>query len=522
MAARLQSGCPLRYRIESGSRVPVYGCVVAGSLLVALWSYYIDPVINEDGVRYVMTANAFAEGNFQDGLAWYKWPFYPLMLAVISKITPLPAEYAALIFGAAMRAVGGIAFIRLSEMLGADKTQVWLAGFVYLFYPGLNEIQSMIMRDIPYIACFLWMMVFFVQTWQRPNNRGLAAFLLTGLLATIFRIEGMVYLGIILFWMLVSGRYTPAWLTRKLAISAALVLLALLGYATLYWLYDGRISVARELVPKIWLPPKTELLGYIDNLAPGMWRSALEKGLYPAAVMLPFAKAIFNFLEILTLGYVLILMAGMFVRPWLDRQTPGFKQAWQCWKIIVVINILILAAFAALRFLYNDRYPLTLSVMTMLLVPFAVTALCRSGRIAGRMSRKTKAVCAATGFVLLINSLEGLDRFTSKHHLREAGTWIRQQTGDDYHRFRIYSNNRILDYYAGQDVFLPHRHYLGAIANPETLKDRMDLIAIRADRSGLDGYYQRILSRIGESPAMTFEGRKGDRVDIFDFREKQP
>ncbi len=199
----------------------------------------------------------------------------------------------------------------------------------------------------------------------------------------------------------------------------------------------------------------------------------------------------------------------------MDKQTPGFKQTWQCWKLIVVINILILIAFATLRFLYNDRYPLTLSVMTMLLVPFAVTALCRAGRF-------RKAVCIATAFVLLINSLEGLDRFTSKHHLREAGTWIRQQTGDDYHRFRIYSNNRILDYYAGQDVFLTHWHYLGPIPNPETLKDRMDLIVIRAGRSDLDGYYQRVISLIGEPPAMTFEGHKGDRVDIFDFREKQP
>ncbi len=311
----------MQYKIEQGGLIPVYSCVVVGCLLIALWSYYIDPVINEDGVRYVLTANAFAAGNFQDGLTWYKWPFYPLLLAVLSKITPLSAEYAALIFGAIMRAVGGVAFIRLSEKLGADKIQIWLAGFVYLFYPGLNEIQSMIMRDIPYIACFLWMVVFFVQAWQRPNNRDLIALVLTGLLATIFRVEGMVYLGVILFWMLVSGRYTPPWLTRKLAVAAGLVILALFSYVVLYWLYDGRMTVARELIPKIWLPPKTELLGYIDSLAPGIWRSALEKALYPAAVMLPLAKAVFNFLEILTAGYFLVLVAGFSSgRGWTSRR----------------------------------------------------------------------------------------------------------------------------------------------------------------------------------------------------------
>ncbi len=510
--------------VEQGNRMPVYGCVVVGSLIIALWSYYIDPVINEDGIRYVMTANAFMAGNFQDGLAWYKWPFYPMLLAGISKITPLPTEYIALIFGAIMRAVGGIAFIRISEKLGADKTQIWLAGFVYLFYPGLNEIQSMIMRDIPYIACFLWMVVFFVQVWQHPNNRDLTALILTGLLAAFFRVEGIVYLGIILFWMLLSGRYTPAWLTRKLVVAVGLALLALFAYVILYWLYDGKIAVAREWLPKIWLPPKAELTSYIDSLAPGVWRSALTTGFYPVVAILPFAKAVFNFLEILTVGYFLVLIAGWFARPWLHRQTPGFERTWQCWEIIVTINILILMAFAALRFLYNDRYPLTLSVMTMLLVPFAVTALCRVGKSLqeGKMSGKAKVVCVVTGLVLLINSLEGLDRFTTKRHIKEAGIWLGQQTGDDYHRFRIYSNNRILDYYAGQNIFLTRWHYIGPIANPETLKERMDLIAIRAGRSDRSGYYQRIISSIGESPVMTFEGHKGDRVDIFDLREKQP
>ena len=237
--------------------------------------------------------------------------------------------------------------------------------------------------------------------------------------------------------------------------------------------------------------------------------------------MLPFAKAVFNFLELLTVGYVLILVAGLFVRPWMDKQAPGFEPVWQCWKIVVVINSLILIAFAALRFLYNDRYPLTLSVMTMLLVPFAVTALC--GATAGKMTRKTWMVCIATGLVLLINSLEGLDRFTAKHHLREAGTWIRQQSGGDYHRFRIwiYTNDRILDYYAGQNVYLPTWHYRGAISSHETLKDRVDLIAIHVGRGDVNGYYQYILSLLGETPDMTFANRKGDRVAIFDFRKKQ-
>ena len=510
----------MQHKVEPVNRAPLYGCVVAGSLLVALWSYYIDPVINTDGILYVLTANAFIDGNFQEGFSWYKWPFYPLILAAISKITPLTTESSALIFGAVMRAVGGIAFIKLSEKLGADQTRLWLAGFVYLFYPGLNEVQSKITRDIPYIACFLWMVVFFVQAWQRPNQRDLIAVILTGLLATAFRVEGMVYLGIILFCMLISSRYTPAWLTRKLAVFAALVFLSLLVQVALYWLYDGSIAVAREWLLKIWLPPRTELLNYIGTLAPGIWRSALEQGLYPAAAVLPFAKAIFNFLEVLTLGYLLILVAGLLVRPWLDRQTSGSEQAWQCWKIVVVINILILIVFAALRFLYNDRYPLTLSVMTMLLVPFAVTALCRI--TAGKMSRKTRMVWVATGLVLLVNSLEGLDRFTSKHHLREAGNWIRQQSGGDYNRFRFYTNNNILDYYAGQGVFRSHWNYRAAIANPETLKDRVDLIAIRAGRSDVNGYYQHVLSLIGETPDMTFENRKGDRVEIFDFRKKQP
>ena len=102
----------------------------------------------------------------------------------------------------------------------------------------------------------------------------------------------------------------------------------------------------------------------------------------------------------------------------------------------------------------------------------------------------------------------------------KPGTGSGNNPGEIITGFRFYTNNNILDYYAGQKVFRSHWNYRAAIANPETLKNRVDLIAIRAGRSDVNGYYQHILSLIGETPDMIFENRKGDRVEIFDFRKK--
>lgn len=494
------------HSLKLNNLVPVYACITVGSLIIAVWTGYIDPVINPDGVIYVLTANTFLSGNFQDGFVYYKWPLYPLTIAAISKIIHLPAEYSALLFNAVMRAVGGMAFIKLSEKLGADRVQLWLAGFVYLFFPGLNEAQSMIIRDFAYLACFLWMVVFFVQYCTRPNSRDLAAFVIMGLLATAYRIEGMIYLGVILIWILIFSQHASRWLNRKLAGIATLIILSVLAYGALYWMYGGKVSV-------FWQALQTVL------------QSILEKESPFTMALTTIVKAVFNFAEVLTVGYALILIAGWFVRPWMDGQSPGHKQVFQAWKIVVFINLFVLILFTlvffgVLKFSFTDRYPLSLALMIMLFVPFAITALCRTAQ--GKTDWKTRIACIATGFVLLINSVEGLDRFTSKHHLRDAGTWVRQQSGGDYRKSRIYSNDRIVDYYAGQHAVRYssyYSYYNRRAFNPVKVREKLQFLVLNLDKYDKPQAFANIRSQIGREPDRIFENSKGDKVLVYDFTD---
>ena len=216
------------------------GVTIVVSLAIGLWTHLIDPIINKDGTLYVLASQAFLQGNFASGLDAYKWPFYPLTVACVAWITGMSAEASALLFNALMRGLGGIAFLLIVKRLGGSYRQILLAMLVYLFFPGLNELQSMIIRDIAFLACFLWMIVFFVDTLREPAPARFALFIVSGLLATAYRIEGIVYLaGLLLYYLFQCNQSI---FSRKIQSVFVLVAASVIIYAALMWFVDGQIT----------------------------------------------------------------------------------------------------------------------------------------------------------------------------------------------------------------------------------------------------------------------------------------
>ena len=487
-----------------------------GSAIIAVWTRWIDPVINQDGVKYVLAASDFLAGKYQAGIEAYKWPFYSMTVALLSKLTAMSTETSAIVFNAVMRGIGGIAFIRLTRIFGANKTQLWLAAFIYLFFPGLNEVQSMIIRDFAYLGCFLWMVVFYIQYRAQPNTQDLILFIVLGLLATAFRIEGAIYLFFALTGILISAKKSTQWRIKSLA--GIVLILPALVYGALYWLYDGNLQGAWEVLQRLMARSRAELEASIAALQPGVLSAVLEKAFVPVLVLSPIAKMLYNVLEILTLGYVLILVFGLFKRPWIDTEKLQRTRVLQSWRDIILINLLILIFFAQIRSIFTDRYPLSLALLIMLFLPFVITALFRSA--ASKNGRKVPGVAIAAVIVLALNAVEGLDRKSSKRHLKEAGQWIKQQSDGVYHKSKIYSNDRIVDYYAGQKVARPDNHYSIYISSQLTLSmrwKRLDFMAIHLNRHGKPGFYRNFRFRIGKEPDKIFRNRKGDQVLVYDF-----
>ena len=491
--------------------------VIVGSLLVATWTRAIDPVINPDGVKYVLAAEAFKRGDFAAGLDAYKWPMYSLVVAAISKVTTLGAEVSAIIFNAIMRVLAGLAFLRLSSKFGASEKQLLLAALVFIFYPGLNEVQSMIIRDIAYIGCFMWMVVFFLQQINDPTSRNLSGFIICGLLAISLRIEGLVFLiGLCLFYL------TAGTLSRRLKIAGLLSLLVslpLLVAGLFMWIYDGEIGGGWTLLVSMLENMAQDLEDHIASVETGWLRGMLEATSWLILLFTPFVKLFYNLVEITTLGYSMILVVGYLLRPMVMESQPRIALMLKGWRWIVGINLLVLVGFVLIRQIVTDRYPLSLSMMLILFVPFAISRIFELSR--GWTIPWARTAIAVMAVLLAINSIEGLDRFSSKLHLREAGLWIREQAGE-YDSGDIYINDRVVDYYAGKDIAERDIHYSYHNVNAFALTPRwtiLEFFAVSLNNKGSPGFYRNFRYRIGKEPDMVFENERGAKVLVYDFRD---
>ena len=496
-----------------------YWCVVIGSIAVSIWCRFIDPVINSDGVKYVLASESFLKGNIVEGFNAYKWPLYSLSVAAISYITGFAAEYSAVLFNTIMRIVAGFAFVRLVQFFGASRLQVNIAALVYVFYPGMNEVQSMIIRDIPYLACFLWMVVFFVKQLNNPTRANFIGFVMLGLLATAYRIEGLVYLYglfvIYLLWGTVNNRL------RKIGLLCVLGILPILIYGLLMWVYNGDLANAWHILNSMIMQTAKDFDSYVDSLDSGIYPNVLQFLRTAILFFLPIGRLAINLVDVITIGFLVVLIWGWCNRPLLKKEQASIRLMIRAWKWVVGINLLVLVGYVFVKQIVTDRYPLSFSLLLLLFLPFALTAIWQL--IESMRGFKKHILVSLLGFILIGNAIEGLDRVSSKQHMKLAGQWVAEQTGP-YQKSQVYSNTRIVDYYLGKSRVERDDYYSAKVMNAFTLTTRwslLDFLVVNIEDDARPGFYRTFRYWIGKEPEKTFRNRKGDKVLVYDFRPER-
>ena len=157
--------------------------VLLAAIGVAIFTRGQNPVINPDGAKYLMAAQAFARGDVATGLAAYKWPAYPMTVAVFSKIGFVDVETGAWLLNLVFRVAIGVGFVRIVQIFGGAGHTLIYAGLVISIYPGFNELQAMVIRDFAYWAFWTWMVVHFLGYYLHHKPANLLYCLCLGLLA---------------------------------------------------------------------------------------------------------------------------------------------------------------------------------------------------------------------------------------------------------------------------------------------------------------------------------------------------
>ncbi len=127
----------------------------ACSLLLSLVARFSSS-INRDGMLYIDAARAFIDGGFHAAQEVFSWPFLPMLIGILTKLTGLSPENAGYLLNALFMAGACALLVACSRR--QNPNTAWLVCLATLALPGLNEYRGELLREY---GCWFFIMLAF-------------------------------------------------------------------------------------------------------------------------------------------------------------------------------------------------------------------------------------------------------------------------------------------------------------------------------------------------------------------------
>lgn len=486
------------------------GAAALGSVLLTLWAWHADPIINNDGTQYVRAATHFAAGEWQKGFELYKWPFYSIISGLIARFTGLTPAASAYGVNAALYVLLIWGFLALLRVLDGERRVLLLGAGVVLLHPSLNEYRSFIIRDVGFWAFYTWSLAYLFHYVLSGTNRSLLLWAATIVVAALFRVEGLAFLVLVPLGLLAcrtTGNKRLAAIVLAVGVGTAMIASSVLWQHALETpdevtalaarLRAGWISVGGEIHSRLESLDR-EFPGRLSDIA--AWFVFMTTVAW--MVVVKTARA---------LSTTYALVAGYSLT---SGEPSGNSRLTVYWWILILINLGYLLGFTLMNFFLTDRYPFALGLTLLVWVPFGLHRLWNQwgDTRVGRLRRRLAPVVAV---LIVWAGANGLAIGTNKRYLEAAGSWLRSNMPSGA---RLYSNERRVIYYAGADSdFRSGASYSWNEALQEIWSGRWRLYDYLAlDISHDDPQRaQYVEYKLNRNPIKIFTNKDGDRVLIF-------
>lgn len=419
------------YQLYRDRPLLVVGLILA-NIALTVWCLALDPVINFDGVTYISIAELFLRGEFRSALEYYNWPFYSGFIALTAAILQVSAEQAALIFNTLMVISLTLAYVSIVGQLSENnKRIVLIAAVIIVLFPSISKYRSFVIRDFGYLSCYLWSLYFLFRYCSSLNKIHLMAWLVFAALSSLFRFEGIIFVLIAPYFLLLFGATKIP--HRRTLIICLSVVLAISCIALMYWYlhdkYMDSVEVARQAGRDVRNLQDLFLANMQKRLGEQPVTTMSVLGLVIANIA-EVAGELVRRMAIFYLAFVIYAYArGLALEAGLQKRI---------WQIYVLTNIVLLIGFSLSNNFFVSRYALATVLTLMILVPFAIERLIAK-------PGKARASIIVSALLLVLVSLEGLDVRTDKRYLKAAGQWVASNVPQEA---RVYSNNKLAIYYA--------------------------------------------------------------------------
>jgi hypothetical protein len=466
-------------------RLPVWVTPVSvaffGSLLLTVIAHQ-GKVMNLDGIVYVHSALEFLDNGFAGARKIHYWPFLPILMALIAKLSGLGPEHAGYLLNAFFMA-GTCAL--LVSCVGQKWPEIaWPTCLAVLAIPGLNEYRHELLRE--YGCWFFVMLGFWLVLRWAENPRWATALAVQVSLGTaaLFRPEALALFAALFLWQVWQAPRAERF--RRLLMMGALPILGGLLLLGLY--FGGGISGNSRLAKDL---QRFGLLSF-DFKAQALAVALNDFGKANAGTILFVGSLavvplkLIGKLDFFLLPLVFIIFSGQ-LRPTLAR-FPLF--AWG-----IAAYLIVLAVFVVDVQFLQGRY---VGLVLLFSAPFVGFGL---WQMMQRYPRWRALILLLAGLTMIAN----LKAFgPSSRYYVEAGIWLSSNIKDTS---RVYNESARMLHYAGwyktEIIEKKNRNSIGSVL----AENRYDYFVLEA--SPKDPPIQPWLDKNGLKVLKRFDSRSG-------------
>lgn len=480
---------------------PVFLTALISSILLSYWLSMRESVINPDAICYLQSAESMKQG-------WHaathicdqaKWPFYSAVIYGFTQLTHLNSLLSAYIINGFFSLMSIFVFIAIIRFFTTDKTILWLAAFIILFAHEFNAVKQYIIRDHGYWAFYLLSLFFLLHYFRKASWISALGWSVSLLFATLFRIEGAIFLMFLPFLTFLNFQQSPLARVRGFFQLLTPLILAFI-FVVLFTHPQQEFRKLIELQNQ-FLHGAAFIVDKFHERSDALVHVVLGQGNGRDAQLVLFLVLSvwygMNVITHLSLIYFVLVIYSVW-KKLLPYRYPENLVLYG----YVLINFVVTIAFFAENLFLSKRYLIALALVLMLWIPFALADL---------IKKQKKLIVALTFFFILISSLGGfLDFGYSKAYLHDAGDWLANNVPPEA---KLYCNDYQVMYYSkhfNQDFFSRWQAYSTLNVMKQNQWKNYDYLALRTN-----SHENLPLQMI---PTTIFKNKRGDQVSIYEVR----
>ncbi len=430
-----------------------------------------------------------------------------MLIYGIAETTKLSYITSAFFLNGLFSLISVLVFVSIVQLLGGTRRVLWLAAATILLAHEFNAVREYVIRDHGFWAFYLLSIACLIRFFRTTQWRDALLWLATLVMATLFRVEGVIFILLMpfsaLFYTKNRLRLFLQLNTMTIVVSVGLAIYIFIHHGVVY---EGRLAEIQY-----------QFLHGVSALLENFHAKANALGTYvlsvfsarDANVVLVLLLAVWYIVSVMT--NLSLIYSGLVGYAWWNKLLSTDKAGRIVLWGYILINVVITAAFLINFMFLSKRYLIALSLPLMLWVPFALDHLIKQ-HYQRRWLLPVIILC------MLASALGGIFDFGySKTYIRDAGLWLRNNTAANA---TICSNDFQAMFYSdhlGNTIFDKKSVFSDVSLLTQGKWQQCDYVALHTNAKQYDGPVNALITEIQTKSQSTqvFANKRGDKVVIY-------